>query len=115
MQKQRRNWMGILRAGYVPAMLLAGTVAITTAATLQKGTDLPLAFEQNQGQSAGTAQFLARGAGYTIGVRPGGAFINLRAKDGKQSSVAMRLAGASSAVRARPEGPLPGKVNYFIG
>src|SRR4051812_11674301 len=38
---------------------------------------VPLSFEPNQGQSAGPAQFLSRGPGYSIFLTPSGAVLAL--------------------------------------
>ena len=46
---------------------------------------LPLAFEPNQGQAGRSADFLARGAGYGIALRPAALTINLMDPSGKKA------------------------------
>lgn len=74
--------------------------------------NLPLAFEQNRGQSDASVRFVAHdlsGAGYTLSLTEDGAVF-----EAGSAAVHMKVAGAR---RARISGvdPLPGKVNYFIG
>jgi uncharacterized protein (TIGR03437 family) len=68
---------------------------------------LPLSFEARD-----DAQFIARGPGYTFGLKAAEATLQLH----PQSSVLrMKLAGADPAPKSEALEPLPGKVNYFIG
>ena len=101
---------------------------------------LPISFEVNQGQTDGSVQFLARGAGYTLFLTPGDAVLSLHAslpnavKTGNPAStraryssaaklasttppsiVRLQLIGANTAAQAKGVDPLPGKSNYFIG
>ena len=77
---------------------------------------LPLAFERNQGQATPAAQFLARGAGYTVTLSRGTARIALRRdKDAAPAAIDLRLVGARRNPRAAGRNPLLGKVNYFLG
>ena len=73
-------------------------------------TKLPLAFEPNRGQADAREQYLARGAGYTIALRPGGAAIATR-----QDTVQLQFVGAKGLSRPVSEQPLTGKVNYLLG
>lgn len=100
------------------ALLPALVIPMFLAAAPRPALDLakmPLAFEPNRGQGDRVSQYLARGAGYTIGLRPGAAAIAVREKSGKSNVLQLRFAGASAASRPVAEQPLPGKVNYFIG
>ena len=101
-------------AGFLPALVLTLSVHAATPHSVDLGR-LPLAFEPNRGQGQPTAQFLARGAGYDIGVRAGQASLHFRGKGGKQNAISIRFAGASASARPVPSDALPGKVNYFIG
>jgi Beta-propeller repeat len=100
---------------------------------------LPLAFEQNKGQTDAQVKYMARGNGYTLfltasdavfalrspsaesktsTVRPG---TELRAKNAPKHQehstavVRMQLAGGNSLAKVSAGGQLPGKSNYFIG
>jgi uncharacterized repeat protein (TIGR01451 family) len=99
---------------------------------------LPISFEPNQGQTASVAQYLARGAGYTLFLTPGEMVLELHSplpgtpkRDGaalksatmlppveeadSSAAVSMRLIGSNKSARALGVDPLPGKSNYFIG
>jgi uncharacterized repeat protein (TIGR01451 family) len=101
---------------------------------------LPISFELNQGQTDGSVQFLARGAGYTLFLTPGEAVLALHARptnanrDGDTalsharqspaaklasstppSTVRLLLLGANAAALAMGVDPLPGKSNYLVG
>jgi Beta-propeller repeat len=73
--------------------------------------ELPLAFEPNRGQADARTAFVARGAGYTIGLRATEALFALGGRD----RLRLRLAGASHHATFAPEQRLPGKVNYLLG
>jgi uncharacterized repeat protein (TIGR01451 family) len=80
---------------------------------------LPLAFEQNDGQTAEEVRFLSRGAGYTLFLTSADAVLALR-KTSHEGSPAetvlrMKLRGGSPASRVAGRGELPGKTNYLIG
>jgi len=90
--------------------------------------NLPLSFEMNQGQTNNTAQFLARGRGYTVLLSPNEAVFALQPADNTSASAArlslptkettmvrMRLAGANQHATAIPEERQITKTNYFIG
>ena len=101
---------------------------------------LPLAFEENQGQTDDRVKYLARGSGYTLFLTADEAVFSLRARsrqsgngdsgerqlfskgDARHSNrkeavaaVRMRLMGANNAVPLEAEEPLAGKSNYFLG
>jgi hypothetical protein len=77
---------------------------------------LPLAFEKNQGQAATAADFLARGAGYSVSLSRGNAHITLRRdKETAPATVDLRLVGGRSNPGAAGHDALPGRVNYFLG
>jgi uncharacterized protein (TIGR03437 family) len=73
---------------------------------------LPLSFEANRGQADASAQFIARGQGYTLFLNSSEAVLATR---NPQSTVRMKLLNASSNLTAEAIDPLTGKSNYFIG
>jgi len=103
---------------------------------------LPLAFEQNQGQTDSQVKYLARGNGYVLFLTSNDAVFSLRAptakgtnskirrsagmsakqnsaqpsnEKGSTAVVHMHLVGANSAAKVAALGQLPGKSNYFVG
>lgn len=101
---------------------------------------LPLAFEQNQGQTDGQVKYMARASGYELfltgndavfslhtntpgdaDARRGVRTPELRNKNlrndspGRPSAVRMRLVNGKSDATVTATEPLPGKSNYFIG
>ncbi|HLY63813.1 MAG TPA: SBBP repeat-containing protein [Terriglobia bacterium] len=97
---------------------------------------LPMRFEQNQGQEDPRVKFLARGQGYTLFLTSGGALLELKKpatinQDPARSSgkpeltsrplplvsdlMQITLAGSNRHTRAVGVSPLPGESNYFIG
>jgi hypothetical protein len=101
---------------------------------------LPLAFEENQGQTDARVKYLARGNGYTLFLTAKDAVFSLhsvsagsgpsagrraewRAKSPRQRKaqkdstavVRMQLVGGNSLAKVAPSGLLPGKSNYFLG
>ena len=98
---------------------------------------IPLSFESNQGQTESSVDFLARGAGYTLFLKPSRPCSSLTAKaevprprsnpranarsrhtsedDNPPRVLRMKLLGADEAALARSAEQLPGKVNYFTG
>ena len=88
---------------------------------------LPMTFEKNVGQSRTGADFIARGSGYSVFLRPDEAVLALKKQrepgrifdvsaEQKESTatIRMRLAGSGPS-RAAAEEQLPGKVNYLVG
>lgn len=95
---------------------------------------IPLSFEANQGQTENSVNFLARGAGYTLFLKPTEAVLRLRSADfgmrnpnpqsaiGDQQSknsqskvLRMKLVGANPDAAVAGADELAGKVNYFTG
>jgi uncharacterized repeat protein (TIGR01451 family) len=81
---------------------------------------LPLAFEPNRGQTDDSVQFLARGPGYSLFLKPDESVMKLTrasVEDAPVQSVALRLRLIGSNPKAVVAGQdeLPGKANYFIG
>jgi Beta-propeller repeat/Abnormal spindle-like microcephaly-assoc'd, ASPM-SPD-2-Hydin len=92
---------------------------------------VPLAFEENRGQTDPQVKFLSRAKGYTAFLTARGVVLTVRPKEvvkaeGKpassssprrgasSSAVEFRLVGTANAM-AVGENPQPGHVNYFIG
>lgn len=94
----------------LPTSLLAAPVAHTLGRQ-------PLSFEANRGQADPRVQFIARGAGYSIGLSPTAADLSLQptSNTGSATTVRMTLAGARGTSRVTGVGELPGKINYFLG
>ncbi len=88
-----------------------------------------MSFEANHGQTDESAEFIARGPGYTLFLNSTEAIFALK-RDGKsvrsnqsaiihnqgpQSAIRLKLLGASASSAAEAIDPLPGHSNYFIG
>ncbi len=79
---------------------------------------LPLQFEQNQGQTDAEVSYLARGAGYRLFLTPRESIVALAKGPGDDAPgavVRMQLAGSNPAPVMHGLSPLPGKVNYLMG
>jgi hypothetical protein len=101
---------------------------------------LPLAFEQNKGQTDGQVKYMARANAYTLFLTANDAVFSLRSRsaEGRRSTgrgdqlraknlpqrntqkdstavVHMQLAGGNSLAKVAASGLLPGKANYFVG
>ena len=120
-------------------------VAAAPAARLQVQANyavLPLAFEQNQGQTDSQVKYMARGDGYILFLTANDAVFSLQSrsadtsmtrrgiklaetpakrglkKDVQKDSTAvvrMQLAGGNSLAKVSATDLLPGKSNYFLG
>lgn len=71
----------------------------------------PIVFEPNRGQADRSIDFLARGSGYTLALRPTEALFVL----GGKGRLRMKLSGASRKAQLQAHELLPGKVNYLLG
>jgi Calx-beta domain/Beta-propeller repeat len=88
---------------------------------------LELAFEPNHGQAEEGVDFLTRGSGYAIFLSASEAVMVLTTGDNPQGLnqsiqpmstsdvLRLQLVGSNTRARAKAEGQLPGKVNYFLG
>ncbi len=95
---------------------------------------LPARFEANAGQADARVKFLSRGAGHTLMLTAEGATLALRADDVRKARAArgesvhpqnadapsfrlvgMKFVGANTRAQVTGEGPLAGRVNYFVG
>ena len=73
---------------------------------------IPLSFEVNRGQTESSVNFLARGAGYTLFLRPTEAVF---AFNPQSKVLRMRLEGADASATAKGADELEGKANYLVG
>ncbi|MBI3802451.1 MAG: SBBP repeat-containing protein [Nitrospirae bacterium] len=85
---------------------------------------LPLSFEENQGQTDAHVKFLSRGQGYTLFLTATEAVLTIQRKVDSRAGknpllpplvLAMGLSGANRAPAILGEESLPGKQNYLIG
>jgi Beta-propeller repeat len=121
----------------------AGTVTPAARGRIQASyAALPLAFEQNQGQTDAQVKYMARGDGYTLFLTANDAVFSLysRSAAGQASAVRrspelrakgsptprnaqkdsaavvrMQLVGGNSLAKVSASGQLPGRSNYFLG
>jgi hypothetical protein len=71
---------------------------------------LPLRFEENRGQAAPAARYIARASGYSLELTAQGPAMAV----GSQR-VELKLRSSNPAPRIIPEGRMPAATNYFIG
>jgi hypothetical protein len=85
---------------------------------------IPLSFEANRGQVDGGVDFLARGAGYALFLKPSEATFVLSRRQadappgrsgGESKVLRMTLVGADAAASAEGADELAGKANYLVG
>jgi hypothetical protein len=97
---------------------ISGTSLHGTAASVAESYgQLPLAFEQNRGQTDGRVDFLARAPGQSAFLTSTGATLALQSSDQRNKGAAIRLALSGADPAARPVGlqRLPGEVNVLRG
>ncbi len=99
--------------------LAASFLAICGAAPATRAdyAKIPLSFEPNRGQAPRDVQYLARGAGYSVGLESTGLFLDVRSRDAraKTQRVGLRFQGGSASASPVTARPLEGTVNYFLG
>ncbi len=123
----------------IPSPTSGATAAQKARAAANYG-HIPLSFEANRGQTDASVQFLSRGSGYTLFLRPGEAVLALRsaslttpktasvadwgdprhrfgpkAEDVETSYIRMKLVGANPRATMREEDEQITKTNYFLG
>ena len=77
--------------------------------------NLPLQFEENKGQAAGSVRFLARGLGYTLLLNPDGLELNLRQKGNRPTRhLSMHLLGAQAS-NLLGRDLTATQTNYYLG
>ncbi len=126
------------------ATLSPSAIAPATRARINASyAALPLAFEANEGQTDPQVKYLARGNGYTLFLTPADAVFafhsisapqneragaghasrvhetsrpwSRRAEKNSTAVVRMKILGGNVQAKVAASGPLPGKINYFIG
>src|ERR1700731_899053 len=126
-------WLFILTLLVVPgradvfADSFTNTDCSRVAAARETYGKLPLSFEANRGQTEPPAQFLARGAGYSLFLTGNGTVfvVSRREKQATNSALSrattksavlrMNLVGANSISTGEGMDEKAGKANYFIG
>jgi hypothetical protein len=94
------------------AIVLGLLLTIPASAAVAPAVRLPLAFEENVGQTDASVAFLARGTHHTIFLTP--TEIVFAGRD-RASTLRVRLVGASPEASIRGADRLPGIVSYFKG
>ena len=84
------------------------------APSAQQLNRMPISFEQNRGQGAKEAEFVARGTGYYMEVGRQGSRMVLRDEAGS-ADVRTSLVGAEREAKFSGEADLPGHSSYFRG
>jgi hypothetical protein len=100
-----------------------GEVSRVDAATPSQAREaygrIPLSFEANRGQTDESVNFLARGAGYALFLKPTEAVFVLHRADAStrkaSTALRMKLVGANADATFDGVDELEGKVNYFVG
>jgi hypothetical protein len=115
-----KAFLALLAGALANAAISTQTPAAETTPPLAQRASiaaLPLNFERNSGQAPGEVQYLAHGPAYAIAITEQGAALSLgrgtRAEP--PQVVRLRVRGANHTSIPTAEGPLPGRVNYFIG
>ncbi len=100
-----------------PPPLMSGSAPApaTMAPSEPTSPTLPLAFEENQGQTNPEARFLVHGPGYAAFFTPEEVGLKLAGADDRQAALHLRFADANPWPSIDGVDELPGKVNYFVG
>jgi hypothetical protein len=80
--------------------------------------ELPLGFEENQGQAEAGVRFLTHSPGYSVYLSRGSLLVRFDQKRGernKAEEIRIGITGADDSVEPRGIGRLQGTVNYYIG
>jgi hypothetical protein len=127
----RQRWQDLAAAGALAAALLAlvtaalssalrsGSPSADRSAAVSQAQDdygrLPLAFESNRGQFQPRVRYVARGAGYALGLTEQGALLSLRSGHHRGHTVGIDFVGGTSSTKLTAERRLPGEANYLVG
>lgn len=111
----------LLRRTVVSLLVLSSSGVASALATSTYGS-LPLAFEENRGQTDESVTFLARGAGYGLFLTQGEIVFSLRDRslEGNRTAsgasvVRLQFQGANPSPVAEGVAPLSGASHYFVG
>lgn len=80
----------------------------------QSFSKLPMAFEQNKGQTDPQVKYIARGPGYSVFLTGDESVLKLKSSK-EEATVRTHLAGANRNPKIQAEAQLPGKSNYLRG
>ncbi|MFC5861455.1 chitobiase/beta-hexosaminidase C-terminal domain-containing protein [Acidicapsa dinghuensis] len=97
---------------------VAQTSKSTQTAALANYGKLPLSFEPNQGQADSSVQFLSRGQGYSLLLRPDRAVIAFTGADSKsreKTAIRIALDDANPHAAVSSEDQQITRTNYFLG
>ena len=119
MNRNRTLWISLLLTMLLVAPILPIPAASAAVQPLPAQIEIPVAFEANQGQAGGPAQFLARvpgGATFFFSAQEVAAVL-ARAGSGSAERLALkiRFPGASPDARLEARELLPGRSNYLLG
>lgn len=118
----QRRLQGFLGATLLIGLALAPLAqsAPATVATAQKLSRVPIRFEPNVGQAPAEVRYLARGAGYDVGLSDAGALLNISASaesgTGRvNDALRISLAGGRAHPDIRAEQQQTGVTNFLVG
>ncbi len=97
------------------AILPVHTESTANNTVLTTYSNLPLIFEQNQGQTDAKVKFLARGSAYGLFLTSDAAVLKLQRAAEKPAVLSMRFSKSDANAEVRGEQQLPGRSSYFIG
>ncbi|HEY0003167.1 MAG TPA: SBBP repeat-containing protein [Pyrinomonadaceae bacterium] len=106
-------WSSAIKAG--PEMESRQATPLTHVQAREAYGQIAMSFEANRGQTDASVNFLARGAGYTLFLKPTEAVFVLARQNDKRAVLRMKLVGSDAGARAEGLDELAGKVNYFVG
>jgi hypothetical protein len=117
---QSRGSVTIMRIAYarslvVSIVLIACIPSLSLAAADEAYAKLPLSFEANRGQTDSRVKFLSRGSGYSLFLTATESVLSLKARQGRNDVLRLKLLGSNRAPRIEGRDELSGKSNYFIG
>jgi hypothetical protein len=81
---------------------------------IQQYGNLPISFEPNRHQFSQGFEFLARGANYTLLLKPDSAALKM-SRGANARTVQLRFRGANARAQMRGMEALPGEANYYTG
>jgi hypothetical protein len=138
MTKITQRWTGRLSILVAAAVLLTGSIAglnkwklaanatSASAKTPQQGSlaeakvksavsKLPLAFEQNLGQTDARVKYVARASGYTVFLTDKDAVLSMQSAPGTTATVRMEFEGSKGASKVTPDEKMAATATYMVG